>query len=264
MSPDQIYVFNLLTTTIHRLPTPPSTSSRHSKVTQLPDHLSRLYTIHNALQHALSHALATCAVSPTSDKGLVRNVVNHLSLSTYTGLTAQFHIDDLRRLCWIWEWDGASLPYGEKQCKDVDNDENPFLDSPSHASSSTSEWTRGSMGLVVSPTTHYSKVDRKRVPAYGIGIEIEMDIDKDMRGGMAAVARWTAAAESRRSEFRAKLTRWIEVRLCCFTRPYDVFSSGLLLWVCSFTLMYLVSHLSHLPIFRVSPRQPKSRRSRAH
>lgn len=69
------------------------------------------------------------------------------------------------------------------------------------------------MGIVLSPATHHSKVGGKRVPAYGIGIEVEMDIDKDMGGGMAAVARWTASAETRRAEFRAKLQRWIEVRI---------------------------------------------------
>lgn len=67
------------------------------------------------------------------------------------------------------------------------------------------------MGVIISPATHFSKVDRKRVPAYGIGIEVEMDIDKDMAGGMAAVARWTAGAETRRSEFFQKLEQWIEV-----------------------------------------------------
>jgi len=72
------------------------------------------------------------------------------------------------------------------------------------------------MGLVLSPTTHFSKVDGKRVPAYGIGIEIEMDIDKDMGGGMAAVARWTAAAETRQKEFRLKLDRWAEVSIFSF------------------------------------------------
>lgn len=81
------------------------------------------------------------------------------------------------------------------------------------------------MGLVLSPTTHYSKTDRKRVPAYGIGIEVEMDIDKDMGGGMAAVARWTAATENRRSDFRAKLTRWIEVHILSTCR-YLPSSSG--------------------------------------
>ncbi|KAG6881162.1 hypothetical protein C0992_001663, partial [Termitomyces sp. T32_za158] len=57
------------------------------------------------------------------------------------------------------------------------------------------------MGLALSPATHHSKRDGKRVPAYGVDIEVEMDADKDMGGGMAAVARWTAASEARRSEF---------------------------------------------------------------
>ncbi|RDB22626.1 hypothetical protein Hypma_010356, partial [Hypsizygus marmoreus] len=194
-------------------PTPPPTSSRHAKQSELPAHIARLYTIQTALQHALSHALATCAVSPTSDTGIVRNVLNHMSLTTYTGLTSQFDVNDLSRLCWVWEWDGRSLPADKKKAEITDDDENPFLvSSPtSNTSAAPGDWTRGSMGLVLSPTTHHVKRDRKRVPAYGIGIEVEMDIDKDMGGGMAAVARWTAAAESRRSEFRNKLKRWVEL-----------------------------------------------------
>lgn len=70
------------------------------------------------------------------------------------------------------------------------------------------------MGFVLTSATHHSKVDKKRVPAYGIGIEVEMDIDKDMGGGMAAVARWTAAAEQRKSQFHAKLVKWQQVGLC--------------------------------------------------
>lgn len=67
------------------------------------------------------------------------------------------------------------------------------------------------MGFVLTAATHHSKTDKKRVPAYGIGIEVECNIDKDMSGGMAAVARWTAASEQRKSEFRAKLVKWQEV-----------------------------------------------------
>ncbi|KAF8076237.1 hypothetical protein FPV67DRAFT_404816 [Lyophyllum atratum] len=195
-------------------PTPPPTSSRRAKgKAEIPDHLARLYRIQTALQHALSHALATCAVSPTSDTGIVRNVLNHLSLTTYTGLTSQFDTDDLSRLCWIWEWDAKSLPTDKKQVASaIDDEENPFLISPpSPGATASGEWSRGGMGLVISPTTHHSKRDRKRVLAYGIGIEVEMDIDKDMGGGMAAVARWTAASETRRSEFHDKLKRWAEL-----------------------------------------------------
>ncbi|KAJ6516038.1 hypothetical protein C8R45DRAFT_1206171 [Mycena sanguinolenta] len=179
----------------------PSRKAVESRIVELPLHLSRLCTIHTALQHALSHALATCAVSPTSDTGIVRNVLNNRSLSTYSGLPTQFEVDDLRRLCWIWEWDGITLPSVGSSTED----ENPFLDEKP----AQKDWTRGAMGFVISSATHHSRVDSKRFPAYGIGIEVEMDIDKDMPGGMAAVARWTAAGESRREAFREKVNNWV-------------------------------------------------------
>lgn len=208
----------LLTCQTRSPPTPPPTVTRKTvseTSPALPAHLSRLHSIQTRLQHAISHALATCAVSPTSDTGIVRNVLNHLSLSTYAGLTTQFDIDDLRRLCWLWEWDGEEVKLlvekKKKEDDDVFNEEedNPFLES--EAAPAPKEWTRGAMGFVISTTTHHSRREGKRVPAYGIGIEVEMDIDKDMGGGMAAVARWTAASEKRRADFLQKLKRWVEV-----------------------------------------------------
>lgn len=133
-----------------------------------------------------------------------------MSLPTYAGFGTSFDIDDLKRLCWIWEWDGKSVTGAETTVKS--EEDNPFLESPA-SNSPPAEWTRGSMGLILSSATHYSRVDRRRVPAYGIGIEVEMDIDKDMGGGMAAVARWTATAEKRRSEFRNKLECWVTVKI---------------------------------------------------
>jgi hypothetical protein len=124
-------------------------------------------------------------------------------------LAAHIDLDDLRRLCWIWEWDGQSLSDTKNQPKEDAEDENPFLDTPT--TTAGTEWARGAMGFVISPATHYLKTDKKRVPVYGVGIEVEMDIDKDLKGGMAAVARWTAAADKRRSEFSAKLKRWVKV-----------------------------------------------------
>ncbi|KAK2466369.1 hypothetical protein APHAL10511_002011 [Amanita phalloides] len=190
-------------------PTPPATKLRRQKDdaihSQLPEHLSRLVTIQTSLQHALSHALATCAISPSQETGIVRNVLNHLSLAAYTGLTTQINLDDLRRLCWVWEWGGA---LGEKVPR-TDEDDNPFLDRPT--TSTDTDWVRSAMGFVISPATHYSKSDRKRLPAYGIGIEVEVDIDKDMSSGMAAVARWTAAADKRRVNFCKKLERWVNL-----------------------------------------------------
>lgn len=53
-----------------------------------------------------------------------------MSLGAYTGLTARIDVDDLKRLCWLWEWDGKALQVkaakgkGQKEAED----ENPFLD----------------------------------------------------------------------------------------------------------------------------------------
>jgi hypothetical protein len=193
---------------VDRHPTPPKTSTRKGTARTLPDHLGRLQAIQATLQHALSHALATCAVSPSSDTGIVCNVLNHISLSTSSGPTAQLNLADLRRLCWLWEWDGTTPHKHETK---VNEEDNPFLEQKSAFQSK--DWTRGSMGFILSPTTHFVRSAGKRIPAYGIGIEVEMDLDKDMSGGMAAVARWTAAGETRRIEFRKKLDRWVELHL---------------------------------------------------
>ncbi|KAJ3790506.1 hypothetical protein GGU10DRAFT_158676 [Lentinula aff. detonsa] len=186
-------------------PTPPATRTHKSPIESgitLTPHLTRLQSIQTSLQQALSHALASCAASPSSDTGVLRNVVNHISLSHYAGLTTNFTVEDLRRLCWLWEWDGSS-----KDKNSVEDDDNPFLDAPSPSK----DWTRGSMGFVISSATQFSTAEGKRVPAYGIGIEVEIDLDKNMGAGMAAVARWTSATEMRRALFCDKLHAWAKL-----------------------------------------------------
>ena len=49
-------------------------------------------------------------MSPSEETGIVRNVLNHMSLGAYTGFTTSINIEDLKRLCWVWEWDGKTLP----------------------------------------------------------------------------------------------------------------------------------------------------------
>ncbi|KAI0775971.1 hypothetical protein BD413DRAFT_469401 [Trametes elegans] len=206
------------------VPPTPSTSTRRTinkdvDTSCLPEHIARLHTIQTALQHALSHALATCAVAPCEDTGVVRNVLNHMSLSAYSGLTTKIDVDDLKRLCWLWEWDGKSPSSKAKSAKgknaksaDDDDDENPFLDDVKPAAAPVpKDWQRGGMGFVISQTTHHSKTVGARLPVYGIGIEVEMDIDKDMKGGMAAIARWTTGSDARRKEVLVKLRKWVKL-----------------------------------------------------
>ncbi|KAH9899730.1 hypothetical protein C8Q73DRAFT_638666 [Cubamyces lactineus] len=194
-------------------PTPSTVTRRKTNKdidpSSLPDHIARLHNIQTALQHALSHALATCAVAPSEDTGVVRNVLNHMSLGAYSGLTTKIDVDDLKRLCWLWEWDGKAKA---RDVEEEDEEDNPFLDDAKPAPSPPSkDWQRGAMGFVISQTTHHAKSAGARIPAYGIGIEVEMDIDKDMKGGMAAVARWTTGSEARRKEVLHKLHQWAKL-----------------------------------------------------
>ena len=182
--------------------------TKEQQATPLPANLTRLLNIQTTLQQAVSHALATCALSPSSDTGIVRDVLTHISLTNYSGLSTTFEIDDLKRLCWLWQWDGKKIP-STNEAGDEDED-NPFLDTP-EAPTPPKDWSRGGMGFVVTPTTHFTRSGGIRVPAYGIGIEVEIDIDKDMGGGMAAVARWTADGETRKARFKSKLEKWLKV-----------------------------------------------------
>ena len=136
--------------------------------------------------------------------------MTHISLTNYSGLSTTFEIDDLKRLCWLWEWDGKKIP-SVKEAGDEDED-NPFLDAP-EAPTPPKDWSRGGMGFVVTSSTHFTRSGGTHIPDYGIVIEVEIDIDKDMGGGMAAVARWTAYGESRKTQFKSKLEKWFKV--CC-------------------------------------------------
>ena len=137
-------------------------------------------------------------------------MLNHHSLNAYAGLTVKLDMDDISRLCWLWEWKGDVIPPSKASSQTKDDDSNPFLEDPS-VSQQLKDWVRRSMGFVISPTSHLSKVSKLRIPAYGIGIEVEMDLDEDSSSGMASVARWTADCEKRRQTVMSKLRRWVEV-----------------------------------------------------
>jgi hypothetical protein len=190
-------------------------------------------------------------------------VITHMSIGE-RGLGVRVNVNDLKALCWIWEWGGTTLPRNlidssstksaanpsskgkTKGTEDEDSDteeimqedseQNPFIvdskpkledgddPNPFLASSSAStsppskDWTRGGMGLVISSSMHTTRLDKtsptKRVPAYGIGIEVDWsqeDVAGGRVGGMAAVARWTAGGVKRKKEMKQKVEKWVEV-----------------------------------------------------
>lgn len=209
-----------------------SPSSASHLAETLPEDLAHLYHAHTALEHALTVALATAQISPDPDTGRVPAVLNHLSVQQ-KGLGVRLDIDDLKRLCWLWEWDGQTFPKaleaglggGDGPSTLVtevirdDDISNPFLMKSEPAG--TKDWMRGGMGFVISPATHVQKSDTlggtgsgKRVPSYGIGIEVDWsqeDVVSGRVGGMGAVARWTSRGESRKKTIRNKLDHWNEV-----------------------------------------------------
>ncbi|PVG04076.1 hypothetical protein CPB86DRAFT_778309 [Serendipita vermifera] len=242
-------------------------SSVKQKQVDLPTDLSHLLNVHTALEQAMSVALATAQISPDPDTGRVPAVLNHLSLQE-RGLGVKLSVDDLKRLCWIWEWDGitqhpslkvkttATLPNSSKSRtagsttakkakgkhkadddSDVegeiiteDPERNPFIiehktgsteeedKNPFLAPSPPKEWIRGGMGFCISSTSHTTRLDRssptKRVPAYGLGIEVDWsqeDVAGGRVGGMTAVARWTGAGSKRKKELKEKLETWLKL-----------------------------------------------------
>lgn len=242
---------------------PPSTVKATPRTPQvdLPEEFQRLVNIQAALEQALSVSLATAQISPDPDTGLIPNVLNHMSLQE-RGLGVRVTVEDLKKLCWMWEWDGVTPPahLARKQpissskkgkgklVKDEDDsdvegeqigedpEENPFLAKPIRTSGGDDEdenpflsekrstpppkdWIRRGMGFCLSSTMHVTRLDKsspnKRVPAYGIGIEVDWsheDVAGGRVGGMTAVARWTSGGGGRKKALLKKLESWKEVK----------------------------------------------------
>lgn len=211
----------------------------------------------------MSLALATGQMAPDPDTGRVPAVLNHLGIAERGMGRMRMSVDDLRRLCWVWEWDqdaerqprssqdmepilsqqtartrvDSDISMRSVKITKVEEDENnnpfinkpklsnvkaqednPFVDAP--GSEPPKDWVRGGSGFIITPATHPQKNTTtgtfKRVPAYGIGIEVDWaqeDVAGGRVGGMGAVARWTTAGERRKRSFKKKLERWVEVRI---------------------------------------------------
>jgi hypothetical protein len=211
----------------------------------------------------MSLALATGQMAPDPDNGRVPAVLNHLGIAERGMGRMRMSVDDLRRLCWVWEWDrdaehetllsqeteptlsqrtsrirvhsDTSMRSVNTTNVEEDVDNNPFLDksSPSMVRAQTDnpfakapepenpkDWVRGGSGFIITPAMHVQKNavtgTSKRVPAYGIGVEVDWaqeDVAGGRVGGMGAIARWTAAGGTRKRVFKEKLERWVEVSL---------------------------------------------------
>ncbi|KAJ1306549.1 hypothetical protein OPQ81_007550 [Rhizoctonia solani] len=205
---------------------PGSPITPRAKSVPLPSHLSRLIATHTAVESTLSLSLATSSRAPSQVTGQLPAITNTVALES-AGLRVRCGVEELRRLCWLWEWDGCTLPQsvdGDHKATprsvgplEDSSEDNPFLDSntprkpaPVLARPPT-DWVRGGMGLIVTPTTQLQRAEGRRVPAYGIGIKVEVTTDESVGVALSAVAKWTADSHLRRKELTDKLHQWVKL-----------------------------------------------------
>ncbi|KAG9080136.1 hypothetical protein FRC06_007041 [Ceratobasidium sp. 370] len=179
-----------------------------------------------AIETSLSLSLATSSRAPSAETGHLAAITNTVALET-AGLRVRLGTEEIRRLCWLWEWDGDALPE-EKAPKpsaravgpiEDSSEDNPFLESsaprkpapaPAPAPPPT-DWVRGGMGLIVTPTTQLQRAQGRRIPAYGVGIKVEVASEKSTGVALSAVAKWTADSHLRRKELTEKLQNWVKL-----------------------------------------------------
>jgi hypothetical protein len=140
-----------------------------------------------------------------------------------------FGMGELRRLRWIWDWDGNvdGVPEefrkggdGKGKSKQRTEDNDPFS-----APSSSETNIKTSSSYLLTPTRTIDPRSSRRTHTYGIGITLVLTPPEVLsagntllgsRGvgsaaGMGAVGRWSAGGERRAKEVEEKLSKWVEM-----------------------------------------------------
>lgn len=209
---------------------PRSPLTPRAKSAPLPSHLARLAAAHTAIETSLSLSLATSSRAPSQQTGHLPAITNTVALET-AGLRVRCGVEEIKRLCWLWEWDGKTAPESDEGDKpnvrsvgpiEDSSEDNPFLESNTPRKPAPVrtpppvDWVRGGMGLIVTPTTQLQRAEGRRVPAYGIGIKVEISSEESVGVALSAVAKWTADSHVRRKELTDKLRQWVKVRTAIF------------------------------------------------
>jgi len=220
----------------------PSAGSTYtnSTITNLPSHLDTLLSLHRALDLSLSLHIATKPpiLPPISDRqsdgsavvkleGLVSFIGVKESVERISGRT--FGMGELRRLRWLWEWDGSldAVPddLRPEQGWKGKSKEGTTGDDQLMSSSTPSSHLSTSSSYLLTPTRTIDPRSSRRTHTYGIGITLILTPSEVVsagntllgsRGvgsaaGMGAVGRWSAGGERRAKEVEEKWKRWREI-----------------------------------------------------
>lgn len=165
----------------------------------------------------MSFALATGQMAPDPDNGRVPAVLNHLGIAERGMGGTRMDVDDLRRLCWVWEWvrDAEHDPPSTQETESVlsqlttrarvhsdtsvnsaneveDEDDNPFIHKPTHLkgraqeddplvggseSETPKDWIRGGSGFIITPAMHVQKNAVSGIPKREPAYGIGIEVD---------------------------------------------------------------------------------------
>ena len=194
--------------------------TRSPSSSSLPDPLHDLFRLHTALSTTLTVHLATKpphAPERTADNkrrnphGYEAEEVVFEGVANYEGQSGlrelvengaglKFPLDQLRRLAWLYDWDGKTLPPSTNTSRTL-TPGRVGTSSPSKPSTTTSL-----MSLSLSPTRTLSKASREPMQTYAFNLTIP---HSPLVGGVVgALGKWSAQQGERSVEVLRRLECW--------------------------------------------------------
>lgn len=190
----------------------------------LPPALHSLFLLHTALSVTLSLHLATKPPNPPprtqenkakNPLGFEAEDVEFKAVANYEGQSGlrelvengagrRFPIEDLRRLFWLYEWDGNALPPSTTTSRTL----TPGRVVPPTATT-TKPTAPSLLSLTLTPTRTLSKSTGKETHTYAFNLTVPHS--PHLGGVVGAVGRWSAKQGERSTEVRRRLDRWVSL-----------------------------------------------------
>jgi hypothetical protein len=131
---------------------------------------------------------------------------NGVKETVENGAGRKFSLEDLRRLAWLYEWDGEALPTPKSKkiaaVAALDNDD-PFL------ASSPPPSPLSLMDITLTPARTLSR--GTRAPTYTYTFNLSITHTPSLGGLHGSLGRWSSLASSRRDELTRRLHRWVDL-----------------------------------------------------
>ena len=208
----------------------------------LPKHLSHLLAFHRAFSLSLAHTLAAhppVLPPPTTrelardPRGLNEQIVLLKGVANWEGTKGIREVvergagrkctgGDLKRLLWLYEWDGQALPVVAPAAAAVaapvtptavsDSPTDPFFlppPPPPAGSPAEVDASRSLLSLSLSPTRTLAKGTRTQTHSYAFNLRLPVS---GFAGGVVgSIGRWSADQQKREAAVRRRLERWAEL-----------------------------------------------------